>query len=380
MTRDPRPAPLGVVFAGGGTGGHLFPGVAVAREIVRRHERARVVFVGAGRGIESRVLAREGFALERVRSMGLMGKSLPAIGRAAALAPVTAADALRVLRRARPDVVVGLGGYSAGPVVLLAAIGGRPTMLMEQNAVPGITNRLLAPVVRAAAVSYEAAASHFGAKAFVTGNPVREAFFGPAIPRCGGRLRVLILGGSQGAHPLNEALVGAAGALASGEPRLEVTHQTGERDVERVRAGYRAAGLPARVEPFLDTVAEEMRASDVVVCRAGATSLAEVAAAGRPALVVPLPRAANDHQRRNAAVLADAGAAEVIEEERLAAELVPRLRALLGEPRRRAAMSEAVRGFARRDAARRVVDRIERLAGVVRGERDGGGSVWRAGA
>ena len=241
MTGKPRPA-LSVVFAGGGTGGHLFPGVAVAREVVRRHADARVVFVGAGRGIESRALAREGFPLERVRSRGLMGKSLRAIGRAIALAPVTVIDALAVLRRTRPDVVVGLGGYSAGPVVLLAALGGRPTMLMEQNAVPGITNRLLAPVVRAAAVSYDAASAHFGAKAFVAGNPVRAAFFDSAIPRSDDRPRVLVLGGSQGAHTLNEALVGAAPALARGEPRLALTHQTGEGDLETVRAGYRPAG------------------------------------------------------------------------------------------------------------------------------------------
>ncbi|MCE2514080.1 MAG: undecaprenyldiphospho-muramoylpentapeptide beta-N-acetylglucosaminyltransferase [Acidobacteria bacterium] len=370
MTGDSRPA-LGVVFAGGGTGGHLFPGVAVAREVLRRRPEARVFFVGAGRGIENRVLAREGFRLERVRSLGLMGKSLGAIGRAAALAPVTIVDALTVLRRTRPDVVVGLGGYSAGPVVLLAALGGRPTMLMEQNAVPGITNRLLAPVVRAAAVSYDAAAAYFGAKAFVAGNPVRDAFFDPAPPS-GEGLRVLVLGGSQGAHTLNEALVGAAPALAAAEPRLVLTHQTGERDVEAVRDGYRAAGVTARVEPFLDTVADDMRLADAVVCRAGATTLAEVAASGRPALIVPLPRAANDHQRRNAAVFADAGAADVVEEAALQADLAPRLLALLGDAGRRSAMAGAARGLARPDAARRVVDRIERLAGLVPAGGNGG--------
>ena len=363
MTGAPHPA-LRVVFAGGGTGGHLFPGVAVARELMRRRPDARIVFVGAGRGIENRVLAREGFALERIRSMGLMGKSLGAIGRAAALAPLTVVDALAVLRRTRPDVVVGLGGYSAGPVVLLAAIGGRPTMLMEQNAVPGITNRLLAPVVRAAAVSYDAAADYFGAKAFVAGNPVRDAFLAPPVPSPGAGLRVLVLGGSQGAHPLNEAMVRAAPALGAAGPGIALTHQTGERDCEAVRAGYRQAGMTARVEPFLDTVAEDMRAADAVVCRAGATTLAEVAASGRPALIVPLPRAANDHQRRNAAVFAAAGAAEVVEEAVLGTQLAPRLLALLADAGRREAMAEAARRLARPDAARRVVDRIERVAGL----------------
>ena len=363
---------LSVVFAGGGTGGHLFPGVAVAREVVRRHAEAKVVFVGAGRGIENRVLAREGFPLERVRSMGLMGKSPRAIGRAVALAPFTVVDALAVLCRTRPDVVVGLGGYSAGPVVLLAALGGRPTMLMEQNAVPGVTNRMLAPVVRAAAVSYDAAASYFGAKAFVAGNPVRDAFFDPTSPPPGEALRVLVLGGSQGAHTLNEAMVSAAPALVAAEPRIALTHQTGERDLDAVRAGYRAARMTARVEPFLDTVAEDMRQAHVVVCRAGATTLAEVAASGRPALIVPLPRAPNDHQRRNAAVFADAGAADVVEEAALGADLAPRLLALLGDASRRTAMGEAARRLARPEAARRVVDRIECLAGLATVGRDGG--------
>ncbi len=358
-----------MVFAGGGTGGHLFPGIAVARELVRRHPGARVVFAGTGRGVEARVLDREGFALETVRSAGVMGKSIGGVGRALALAPLTLVDAAQVLRRTRPDLVVGLGGYSAGPVVLLAALRGVPTMLMEQNAVPGLTNRLLARVVRAAAVSFEATRSYFGAKAFVSGNPVRADFFRAPRARVERATastnvsRVLVIGGSQGAHTLNLAMVEAAPVLAAARAGVTVVHQAGDRDVDLVRAGYRRAGVTARVEAFLDAMDEEMGAADLAVCRAGATTLAEVSASGLPAIVVPLPRAANDHQRRNAAALADVAAVDVIEEDALSQELAPRIVALVGDRERRDRMSIAIQATARPDAARLVADRAEELVG-----------------
>lgn len=357
-----------VVFAGGGTGGHLFPGIAVARALVRRHPDAYVVFAGTGRGIEARALAREGFRFEPLRSAGLVGKSPGAVARTVALAPLTLLDAARVLRRARPDLVVGLGGYSAGPVVLLAALAGRSTMVLEQNAVPGMTNRMLAPVVQAAAVSFEATTACFGAKAFVSGNPVRDGFFHAArVDRAAraGPTTVLVLGGSQGAHALNAALAAAARELASLPGGVRVVHQTGERDLGRVREAYRQAGVDARVEAFFEALHEQMRAADVAVCRAGATTLAEVAAAGLPALVVPLPAAANDHQRRNAAVLAAAGAAEVIEEADLERRLAPRLTALARDRGRRAAMSAAAGRMAKPAAADKVLQRAEQLMGRV---------------
>lgn len=355
-----------VVFAGGGTGGHLFPGIAVARALVRRHPDAYVLFAGTGRGIEARALAREGFRFEPLRSAGLVGKSPGAVARTVALAPLTLLDAARVLRRARPDLVIGLGGYSAGPVVLLAALAGRSTMVLEQNAVPGMTNRMLAPVVQAAAVSFEATTACFGAKAFVSGNPVRDGFFqAESIDRAGraGPPTVLVLGGSQGAHALNAALAAAARELASTPGGVRIVHQTGERDRGRVREAYRRAGVPARVEAFFEALHEEMRAADVAVCRAGATTLAEVAAAGLPALIVPLPAAANDHQRRNAAALAAAGAAEVIEEADLERTLAPRLLALARDRGRRAAMSAAAGRMAKPAAADKVLQRAEQLMG-----------------
>ncbi len=357
-----------VLFAGGGTGGHLFPGIAVARALVRRHRRAHVVFAGTGRGIEARALALEGFHFRPIRSTGLVGKSPRAIARTVALAPLTLCDAARVLCSTRPDLVIGLGGYSAGPVVALAALTGRSTMLMEQNAVPGMTNRMLGPFVQAAAVSFETTAACFGAKAFVSGNPVRESFFEVAnVDRVAreGPPTVLVLGGSQGAHRLNTGLVGVAGTLAAMPGGIRIIHQTGAHDREWVRGAYGQAGLDAKVEAFFETLDEEMRVADLVVCRAGATTLAEVAAAGLPALVVPLPTAANDHQRRNGAVVAAAGAAEVIEEVDLERQLVSRLAALAGDRARRAAMSAAAVGLAKPDAVNQVVQRAEQLMGRV---------------
>ena len=213
-------------------------------------------------------------------------------------------------------VVIGVGGYSSGPVVLLSALRGIPTLLMEQNAMPGITNRLLAPVVDAAAVTYQESVRFFGTKAIVSGNPVRPEFFGEegehgiqhSPP---GAARVLVFGGSQGEHAINMAMVEAAPRLAAAASRVAITHQTGERDLEMVRDGYRRAGLEVRVEPFLFAMDREMKAADVIVCRAGATTLAELAACGRASILVPLPTATDDHQRKNAQVLERGGGAVV---------------------------------------------------------------------
>ncbi len=310
---------LSVVIAGGGTGGHLYPGVAVARELQRQRPDTVVTFAGTARGIESRVVPREGFELDLIRSAGLKGKSMAARLKGVALLPLSALDAWRLLSRRRPRLVVGVGGYSSGPVVALAALRGIPTLLLEQNAVPGLTNRMLARVVRAAAVTYEQTLPYFRGKGFVAGNPVRAGFLQPASSSSAPRaaLGVLIFGGSQGAHAINVACVEAAPKLAASARPLAVTHQTGESDVALVREGYERAGLAARVEPFLFEMHREMSAADLVVCRAGASTLAEVTAAGKPSILVPLPTATDDHQRQNARVLAEAGAAELIEQREL---------------------------------------------------------------
>jgi UDP-N-acetylglucosamine--N-acetylmuramyl-(pentapeptide) pyrophosphoryl-undecaprenol N-acetylglucosamine transferase len=352
-----------IVIAGGGTGGHLYPGIAVARELRRRLPEVHVTFAGTARGIESRVVPREGFELDLLRSTGLKGMSLTSVARGLSLLPLSGLDAWSIVSRRRPQLVIGVGGYSSGPVVLVAALRRIPTLLLEQNAVPGFTNRTLAPFVSAAALTFESSISYFGRRGFVTGNPVRPEFFDPTPAPSSGPPRILIFGGSQGAHAINMAMVEAAPRLAAHPGGLAITHQTGERDLERVRDGYRRAGLEARVEPFLFAMDREMKSADLVICRAGATTLAELTAAGRPSLLVPLPTATDDHQRKNAEVLVAAGAADMIEQPSLSGErLAQRIGELIADSGRLQRMSAAARGFARPDAARHIVDRALELA------------------
>ena len=360
--------PFSVLIAGGGTGGHLYPGIAVARELIKRQPDARPTFVGTAAGLEAKVIPREGFALDLIRSAGLKGKSPSALLRGVGLLPLSGIDAWRVIGARRPDVVIGVGGYSSGPVVLLAALRGVPTLLMEQNAMPGVTNRLLASVVDAAAVTYDESVQFFGAKAFMSGNPVRPEFFQSEgihghDESPSGAARVLVFGGSQGAHAINMAMVEAAQRLAAAAPRVAVTHQTGERDLEMVRDSYRRSGLEARVESFLFAMDREMSGADVVVCRSGATTLAELTALGRASILIPLPTATDDHQRKNALALVKQGAAVMVEQreltgDRLAAEVL----SLAEDAERRRRMRDAARQLARQDAAAVIVDKVLALA------------------
>jgi UDP-N-acetylglucosamine--N-acetylmuramyl-(pentapeptide) pyrophosphoryl-undecaprenol N-acetylglucosamine transferase len=360
-----------VVIAGGGTGGHLYPGIAVAHELRSRRTDAEITFAGTARGIEARVIPREGFELDLLRSSGLKGKSIADRARGAALIPLGLADAWRIVSKRRPDLVIGVGGYSSGPVVMVAAFRGVPTMLLEQNAVPGLTNRWLGRVVKAAAVTFDSTQAFFGSKAFVSGNPVRPEFFATTGPQQESGVddqtsvtRVLVFGGSQGAHAINMAMVEAAPRLAAGGPALHLVHQTGERDVEMVRAAYRQARLPADVEPFLYDMGRQLGQADLIVCRAGATTLAEIAAAGKPAILIPLPTATDDHQRRNAEALGNAGASEVLlQKDAMGPLLADRIHALAADRHRRQRMAAAARTFAKPEAARVIVDRALELAG-----------------
>jgi UDP-N-acetylglucosamine--N-acetylmuramyl-(pentapeptide) pyrophosphoryl-undecaprenol N-acetylglucosamine transferase len=355
---------LRVVIAGGGTGGHLYPGVAVARELLLRRPGSDISFAGTAKGIEWLVVPREGFALDVLRSGGLKGKSLAARLRGAALLPFSLLDAWRIISKRRPHLVIGVGGYSSGPVVLIAAVRGVPTMLLEQNAVPGLTNRLLARVVDLAAVTFESTTGFFAGKAFVSGNPVRPEFVANQQPLETGAhehatgVGVLVFGGSQGAHAINMAMVEAAPELAARRPALRLTHQTGERDVEMVRQAYREAGLQADVEPFLYDMGRRLSEADLIVCRAGATTLAEITAAGKPSILIPLPTATDDHQRKNAEALASSGAAEMmLQREVNGPALAARIVALAGDADARARIAAAARALARLDAAQIIVDR-----------------------
>jgi UDP-N-acetylglucosamine--N-acetylmuramyl-(pentapeptide) pyrophosphoryl-undecaprenol N-acetylglucosamine transferase len=355
---------LRVVIAGGGTGGHLFPGLAVARALKARVPEAEVSFAGTAGGIEARVIPSTEFTLDLIRSAGLKGKSPVALVRGAGLVPLSALDAWRVISRRTPDVVIGVGGYSSGPLVAIAAVRGIPTMLLEQNAVAGLTNKLLAPLVKRAAVTYRESLRFFGGKGFVSGNPVRREFL--EIDDAGidaQKVRVLVFGGSQGAHAINVAMVEAAPRLAAAGQTLDVVCQTGIRDFAMVRDAFERCGLQGRAEPFIDAMDREMRAAGLVVSRAGATTLAELTAAGRPAILVPLPTATDDHQRHNALALQQAGAAEVIEQQALSGErLAERIIALSADRERRRRMSVAARQLARPQAADDIVDAVLELA------------------
>jgi UDP-N-acetylglucosamine--N-acetylmuramyl-(pentapeptide) pyrophosphoryl-undecaprenol N-acetylglucosamine transferase len=349
-----------VVIAGGGTGGHLFPGLAVARALKARLPGTQISFAGTPAGIEARVIPSTEFELDLIRSGGLKGKSLPALARGIGLLPLSGLDAWRLITRRRPDIVIGVGGYSSGPVVAVAVARGIPALLMEQNAVPGITNRLLAPLVRSAAVTYESSLAYFGRKGFVSGNPVRQEFLNvddAAITSS--QVGVLIFGGSQGAHAINMAVVEAAPRLAAAPASISVVCQTGTQDYEMVREAFQRSGVQGRVERFIDAMGREMTGAGLVVCRAGATTLAEVTAAGRPAILIPLPTATDDHQRRNSEALRAAGAAEVIEQRDLTGSvLAGRILALAGDPEARKQMSIAARRLAHPNAAEGIVDMV----------------------
>jgi UDP-N-acetylglucosamine--N-acetylmuramyl-(pentapeptide) pyrophosphoryl-undecaprenol N-acetylglucosamine transferase len=368
-----------VVIAGGGTGGHLFPGVAVARALLSRQPGAAVTFAGTAQGIEARVIPREGFALDVIRSSGLKGKTLGDRLRGAGRLPLSLLDAWRIVSSRHPQLVIGVGGYSSGPIVLVAALRGVPTMLLEQNAVPGLTNRLLSHVVRAAGVTFESTKEFFGAKAFVSGNPVRQEFVGGGSPSTEASahaarpgIGVLVFGGSQGAHAINVAMVAAAAKLAADGAALRVTHQTGERDLDMVRAAYGTAGVEAEVEAFLYDMGRRIGNADLIVCRAGATTLAEITAAGKPAILIPLPTATDDHQRKNAEVLGTVGAAEVLlQAEATGDELARRIGALAADPARRAQMAAAARRLAKPDAADVIVDRALTLIADQAAQRGG---------
>jgi UDP-N-acetylglucosamine--N-acetylmuramyl-(pentapeptide) pyrophosphoryl-undecaprenol N-acetylglucosamine transferase len=273
----------------------------------------------------------------------------------------------KLIERVTPDVVIGVGGYASGPVVLMAALMGVPAMVAEQNALPGFTNRVLARFVSAAAISFEEARQYFGEKAEITGNPVRAEFFAVEPKEPGDVIHILITGGSQGARAINDTVIGAIPLLTDEKLRAEgvklsFTHQTGQADYDRVRAVYLENGIKADVKPFVEMIVDEFARADLVVCRAGATTVAELAAAGKPAIMIPFPFAADDHQRKNAEAVENAGAGQMILQAELSPErLVKELLWLARSPQQLKRMAEASRHLAHREAAARVVDLAMRI-------------------
>jgi UDP-N-acetylglucosamine--N-acetylmuramyl-(pentapeptide) pyrophosphoryl-undecaprenol N-acetylglucosamine transferase len=345
-----------VLVAAGGTGGHLFPGIAVADELVRRDGTTRVVFAGTARGLETRLVPRAGYALELLPILPLNGIGLARMLKGLVVLPWGLLRSLLLVLRLRPAAVLGIGGYAGGPVTLLAALVGVRAVILEPNAKPGFTNRVLKPFARAAACAYEETRDAFGRKGVLTGNPVRGGF--AALPRKEHRepMTLLAFGGSQGSRVLNRALVAALPHLPGAE-RLRIVHQTGPAMREEVEAAYRAASRPGEVVAFLDDMEARLAAADLVLARSGATTCAELTVAGRASILVPFALAADDHQRTNARALEAAGAARMLEEKDLSGEsLGGAVRALVDTPARLRAMDEAARRLGRPDAAARVAD------------------------
>jgi len=348
-----------ILIAAGGTGGHLFPGIAVADELRRRDPATRVVFVGTPRGLESRIVPRAGYELELLPILPLKGIGMARTLKGLLALPRALLRAAALLRRERPRAVLGVGGYAGGPLVLVAALMGVRTVILEPNAKPGFTNKALRPFAGRAACAYEEARRFFGAKGVLTGNPVRGGF--AALPRKDhrGPLTLLAFGGSQGSRVLNRALVEALPLLPPSS-RLRIVHQTGEAMRGEVAAAYEAAGREAEVMAFLDDMEARFAEADLVLSRSGATTCAELTAAGKAAVLVPFAAAADDHQRINARAMEAAGAARMVEEGDLRGESLARAVAgVLDEPGRLESMEAASRRLGRPDAAARVADLLE---------------------
>ena len=344
------------LIAAGGTGGHLFPGIAVADELVRRDPQARVVFAGTARGLETRLVPKAGYGLELLPILPLNGIGPMRLAKGLAALPWGLVRAAGLVLRLRPGAVLGIGGYAGGPVTLLAALLGVRAVLLEPNAKPGFTNRVLRPFVSAAACAYDEAREYFGKKGVLTGNPVRGGF--AALPSKEHRepLTLLAFGGSQGSRVLNDALVAALPRLPAAG-RLRIVHQTGPALRDAVLAAYRSAGREAEVVAFLDDMERRFAEADLVLSRSGATTCAELTAAGKAALLVPFAGAAEDHQRTNALALARAGAARVLEEKDLTGEsLAAAVAGLLDDEGALRAMEQAARRLGRPDAAARVAE------------------------
>lgn len=350
------------ILAGGGTGGHVIPALAIAQELRSRYA-ADVIFVGTARGIENRLVPAAGFRLELVQVGALKNVGLATRARTLFDLPRAVVRAWRILKDFRAQVVIGVGGYASGPAMLAAALAGVPTLAFEPNFVPGFANRVVAPMVNAAAVHFPETARCFR-RAQVTGVPVRRRFFEIPPRPAGAPPTLLAFGGSQGATALNRTLAASLPALIRALPGLHILHQTGERDYNDAQAAYLQAGISAEVSPFIDDMPGAFARADLLLCRSGASTVAEVTAAGKPAVFVPFPRAADDHQRRNAEALAQAGAAAVIPEAELTAErLVETVSKLMGDRARLAAMGAAARRLAHPDAAGTIAEMAARLAG-----------------
>jgi len=353
-----------LLIAGGGTGGHVFPALAIAREWMSRGTDREVVMVGTQRGIEMKLVPAAGLPLETLRVAGLKGMGGATLAKNLAMLGTGLADAFGVLRKHKPIAAFGVGGYAAGPVMLATWLSGIPNVIFEPNAEPGFTNRVLARMSKRIATGYDASGKEWRGKAVVTGCPVREEFFAASRRTPQKPIRLLITGGSQGALVINRTVVDSMDELANRKDELSIVHQTGERDYNAVRTAYARRQFPAEVVPFLTNMPERFAWADIIVCRAGAMTAAEVTAAGRAAIFIPFGAATDSHQLRNAQEMARAGAGRVISENELTAERLTReIFTLLDQPAEIERQSCAAKSLAKPNAARDIVDMIDQVAG-----------------
>jgi len=349
-----------LIIAGGGTGGHLFPGIAVAEEFLARGPENEVLFVGTERGIEARLLPKLGYPLALISASGMKGMGTTRKLMSAGRLLYGYAQSRKILKEFRPDLVLGVGGYASAPLVLAARGMGIRCFVHEQNAAPGLTNKILGRLVEKIFVSMPESESFFpGDNTLMTGNPIRKEIlwgFHERVRSTGDLFSLLVFGGSAGAQRVNSAMLEALPHLESVRERLRITHQTGEKDLERVREGYRAAGFQAQVLSFIDNMSQAYGAADLVICRAGATTIAEVTACGKGCIFIPYPYAADDHQRKNAESLLTRDAGFMILEEDLSGEkLAAEILTLMEQPERLEQVEKNARTLAHLDAAQAIV-------------------------
>jgi UDP-N-acetylglucosamine--N-acetylmuramyl-(pentapeptide) pyrophosphoryl-undecaprenol N-acetylglucosamine transferase len=352
------------ILAGGGTGGHVIPALAIAQELQKQYG-AETLFIGTARGIENRLVPAAGFPLRLVEVGALNRVSLATRLKTLFALPSAVWESRRILSEFHANVVIGVGGYASGPAMLAAVLSRIPTLAFEPNVVPGFANRVIGPMVSAAAVHFPETARYFR-RPEVTGVPVRQAFFEIAGKPAGSpKPTLLVFGGSQGAHAINQALLESVDALRARVPEIHIVHQTGERDYNDAQAAYARLGGSVEVHRFIDDMPAFFARADFLVCRSGASTVAEITAAGKPAVLVPFPRAADDHQKRNAEALERAGAAVMLEESSLSREsLVATVGSLLGDKARLQRMGEAARQLSHPNAARDIASMAARLAGT----------------
>ena len=351
-----------IIIAGGGTGGHVIPALAIAQQL-KKQFGAEVLFIGTARGMETRLVPQAGFPLELIQVGALKNVSLMTRLKTMFDLPRAIAASSRMLTAFDPDVVIGVGGYASGPAMVAAIRRGLPTLAFEPNVVPGFANRMIARWVSAAAVHFEETCQYFH-NCRVTGVPVRPAFFDvPA--KIGGVPTLFVFGGSQGAHAINQAMMESLAGLRLKVPGIYIIHQTGQRDYDEVLAAYVKSDISGEVYKFIDDMPEAFGRADLLVCRAGASTVGEITAAGKPAIFVPFPAAADDHQNVNARALERAGAAVVVEESNLgAAYLVDTIAAMIGDPGRLRNMSAAAKSLAHPKAVEEIAEMVKQLAGV----------------